>query len=57
MEVDEDIGNFNLCLTTDEVLCLSVTSQNDDDAGVFHKAIDKWVLGGAEAPPNISELS
>ena len=21
------------------------------------KAVDKWVLGGAEAPPNISELS
>ena len=21
------------------------------------KAVDKWALGGAEAPPNISELS
>ena len=35
MKVDEGIGNFNVCLTTDEGLCLSVTSQ-DDDAGVFH---------------------
>ena len=35
MEVDEDIGNFNLCLTTDGMLCLSVTSQ-DGDAGVSH---------------------
>lgn len=34
MDVDEDVGNFNLCLTTDERLCLSVISQ-DDDAGVF----------------------
>ena len=24
---------------------------------VSNKAVDKWVLGGAEAPPNISELS
>ena len=35
MEVDEGIGNFNVCLTTNEELCLSVISQ-DDDAGVFH---------------------
>ena len=35
MEVDEGIGNFNVCLTTDKELCLSVTSQ-DEDAGVFH---------------------
>ena len=34
MEVDESIGNFNVCVTTDEELCLNVTSQ-DDDAGVF----------------------
>lgn len=40
MEVDEGIGNFNLCLTTDEVLCLSVTSQ-DEDAGVFISQIKK----------------
>ena len=54
LEEDGHINKMPAILSEDTII---VTRKCKLRTYMYLKAVDKWVLGGAEAPPNISELS